>query len=80
MHCPNAALSKTPVQCRHKMEKQIQCARSLPVTRFNSSVHFKLMDAMEKGPSSVRPKNDNSDNHEGDDGVDRDDDDEGWVK
>ena len=51
------------------MEKQIQRARSLPVTRFNSWVHFKLMDAMEKGPSSVRPKNDNFDNHDGDDGV-----------
>ncbi|KAL1316928.1 hypothetical protein HN51_069048 [Arachis hypogaea] len=82
--CPNASPAKTPVQCRHKMEKlrkryrtEIQRARSLPVARFNSSwVHFKLMDSMEKGPSPVKPEND-SDSHDGDGvGVDRDEDDD----
>ncbi|XP_027331135.1 trihelix transcription factor ASIL1-like [Abrus precatorius] len=74
--CPNASPPKTPVQCRHKMEKlrkryrtEIQRARSLPLSRFNSSwVHFKLMDSMEKGPSPVKPQNDS-------DSADDDDDD-----
>ncbi|XP_004508343.1 uncharacterized protein [Cicer arietinum] len=79
--CPNASPSKTPVQCRHKMEKlrkryrtEIQRARSLPVSRFNSSwVHFKLMDSMEKGPSPVKPEND-SDSPDDDEEDDHDQD------
>ncbi|KAG4401354.1 hypothetical protein AAZX31_07G236300 [Glycine max] len=80
--CPNASPPKTPIQCRHKMEKlrkryrtEIQRSRSLPVSRFNSSwVHFKLMDSMEKGPSPVKPENvsDNSDNDNEDDDDDQD--------
>ncbi|GKV12708.1 hypothetical protein SLEP1_g23826 [Rubroshorea leprosula] len=58
--CPTASPPKTAVQCRHKMEKlrkryrtEIQRARSMPVSRFSSSwVHFKSMDAMEKGPKA----------------------------
>ncbi|XWS77347.1 hypothetical protein CRYUN_Cryun01aG0253400 [Craigia yunnanensis] len=60
--CPMARPPKTAVQCRHKMEKlrkryrtEIQRARSMPVSIFASSwVHFKRMDAMEKGPN-VKP-------------------------
>ncbi|KAK7268332.1 hypothetical protein RIF29_21030 [Crotalaria pallida] len=53
--CPNASPSKTPVQCRQR-------ARSLPVSRFNSSwVHFKLMDSMEKGPDPPKPDKNDSD-------------------
>ncbi|KAI4354658.1 hypothetical protein L6164_003505 [Bauhinia variegata] len=78
--CPNASPPKTAVQCRHKMEKlrkryrtEIQRARSLPVSRFNSSwVHFKRMDAMEKGPAAVKPEN----NSDSPDEMDHDDDDE----
>ncbi|KAJ7961967.1 Trihelix transcription factor [Quillaja saponaria] len=76
--CPNASPAKTAVQCRHKMEKlrkryrtEIQRARSLPVSRFNSSwVHFKRMDFMEKGPSAVKHENnsDSPDDNEDDDG------------
>ncbi|XP_061367948.1 trihelix transcription factor ENAP1-like [Gastrolobium bilobum] len=81
--CPNASPPKTPVQCRHKMEKlrkryrtEIQRARSLPVSRFNSSwVHFKLMDSMEKGPSPVKQENDSDNSHDGD-AVDDDGDDD----
>lgn len=78
--CPNASPPKTPVQCRHKMEKlrkryrtEIQRARSLPVSRFNSSwVHFKLMDSMEKGPSPVKPENDSDSDDNNDDDDDQD--------
>ena len=66
--------------CRAAPPTRLERTRSLPVAWFNSWVHFKLMDAMEKRPSSVRPENDDSDNHDGDDGVDCDDDDEGWVE
>ncbi|KAE9609572.1 hypothetical protein Lal_00006534 [Lupinus albus] len=56
--CPYASPPKTPIQCRHKMEKlrkryrtEIQRANSLPLSPFNSSwLHFNLMDSMEKGP------------------------------
>ncbi|WJX90516.1 hypothetical protein P8452_72407 [Trifolium repens] len=80
--CPNASPSKTPVQCRHKMEKlrkryrtEIQRARSLPVSRFNSAwVHFKLMDSMEKGPSPVKSENNDSDTDDDDEEEDRDQD------
>ncbi|XP_014507127.1 trihelix transcription factor ASIL2 [Vigna radiata var. radiata] len=76
--CPNASPPKTPVQCRHKMEKlrkryrtEIQRARSLPVSRFNSSwVHFKLMDSMEKGPSPVKPEHDSDSDNDDDDNDD----------
>ncbi|KAE8038547.1 hypothetical protein FH972_011046 [Carpinus fangiana] len=59
--CSASAPAKTAVQCRHKMEKlrkryrtELQRARSMPVSRFASSwVHFKRMDAMEKGPTST---------------------------
>ncbi|KAG2672082.1 hypothetical protein I3760_13G022700 [Carya illinoinensis] len=62
--CSAASPPKTAVQCRHKMEKlrkryrtELQRARSMPVSRFTSSwVHFKRMDAMEKGPSSGSSK------------------------
>lgn len=72
--CSAASPAKTAVQCRHKMEKlrkryrtELQRARSMPVSRFTSSwVHFKRMDAMEKGPSSAsskqRAKDSDSDN------------------
>ncbi|KAL2339120.1 hypothetical protein Fmac_013566 [Flemingia macrophylla] len=73
--CPSASPPKTPVQCRHKMEKlrkryrtEIQRARSLPVSRFNSSwVHFKLMDSMEKGPDPPKPDPNDSDTDNDDD-------------
>ncbi|KAG4999333.1 Protein FIP2 [Glycine soja] len=79
--CPNASPPKTPVQCRHKMEKlrkryrtEIQRARSLPVSRFNSSwAHFKLMDSMEKGPSPVKPDINDSDHNNTDNDDDDDD-------
>ncbi|EXB38375.1 hypothetical protein L484_008033 [Morus notabilis] len=84
--CPTASPAKTAVQCRHKMEKlrkryrtELQRARSMPVSRFNSSwVHFKRMDAMEKGPSSVKPENSDSpvddDDHDNDNYGDDDED------
>ncbi|XP_061359682.1 trihelix transcription factor ENAP1-like [Gastrolobium bilobum] len=66
--CPIACPPKTAVQCRHKMEKlrkryrnEIQRARSLPLSRFNSSwVHFNRMHSMEKGPSPLKPNNNDS--------------------
>ncbi|KAL9663488.1 hypothetical protein QQ045_018875 [Rhodiola kirilowii] len=76
MRCPLASPAKTAVQCRHKMEKlrkryrsEIQRAKSLPVSRFISSwVHFKRMDAMEKGPALAKPVDDSgSDDDEDDD-------------
>ena len=78
--CPNASPPKTAVQCRHKMEKlrkryrtEIQRARSLPVSRFNSSwVHFKRMDSMEKGPAAMKPEN----HSDSPDEIDHDEDDE----
>ncbi|KAJ8900308.1 hypothetical protein K2173_024948 [Erythroxylum novogranatense] len=80
--CPAACPAKTAVQCRHKMEKlrkryrtEIQRARSMPVSRFTSSwVHFKRMDAMEKGPEAVKP--DYNTESEGDDNEDENDDEE----
>ncbi|CAJ2634461.1 unnamed protein product [Trifolium pratense] len=80
--CPNASPSKTPVQCRHKMEKlrkryrtEIQRARSLPLSRFNSAwVHFKLMDSMEKGPSPVKSENNDTDSDDDDEEEDREQD------
>lgn len=80
--CPNASPAKTPVQCRHKMEKlrkryrtEIQRARSLPVARFNSAwVHFKLMDSMEKGPSAIKSENNDSDSPDDDEEEDQDQD------
>ncbi|XP_061995415.1 trihelix transcription factor ASIL2-like [Rosa rugosa] len=79
--CPAASPAKTAVQCRHKMEKlrkryrtEIQRAKSMPLSRFTSSwVHFKRMDAMEKGPAAL--KNENSDSP-GDDGEDEENDEE----
>ncbi|XP_015579264.1 trihelix transcription factor ASIL1 [Ricinus communis] len=70
--CPTASPPKTAVQCRHKMEKlrkryrtEIQRARSMPVSRFSSSwVHFKRMDAMEKGPQAKTDYNSESDNED----------------
>ncbi|GKU88529.1 hypothetical protein SLE2022_177320 [Rubroshorea leprosula] len=66
--CPTASPPKTAVQCRHKMEKlrkryrtEIQRAKSMPVSRFASSwVHFKSMDAMEKGPKTKPDYNSDS--------------------
>ncbi|XVF79713.1 hypothetical protein PTKIN_Ptkin15bG0011500 [Pterospermum kingtungense] len=80
--CPMATPPKTAVQCRHKMEKlrkryrtEIQRARSMPVSRFVSSwVHFKRMDAMEKGPN-VKPDY-HSDSPDEDNEEDEDDDQE----
>ncbi|GAV61593.1 Myb_DNA-bind_4 domain-containing protein [Cephalotus follicularis] len=83
LRCPTASPPKTAVQCRHKMEKlrkryrtEIQRQRSMPMTRFSSSswVHFKRMDAMEKGPSvkpdyisdSAGEDNDNDDDEDDD--------------
>ncbi|XP_020227259.1 protein FIP2 [Cajanus cajan] len=58
---------------RKRYRTEIQRARSLPVSRFNSSwVHFKLMDSMEKGPSPVKPDNNDSDS---DNDIDDDDND-----
>ncbi|XP_038682264.1 trihelix transcription factor ASIL2-like [Tripterygium wilfordii] len=79
--CPIASPPKTAVQCRHKMEKlrkryraEIQRARSMPVSRFSSSwVHFKRMDAMEKGPSAKPTYNSGSDNENDVDDSDHDD-------
>ncbi|XP_050386900.1 trihelix transcription factor ASIL2-like [Argentina anserina] len=79
--CPAASPAKTAVQCRHKMEKlrkryrtEIQRAKSMPLSRFTSSwVHFKRMDAMEKGPAAL--KNENSDSA-GDDGEEDNDEEE----
>ncbi|XP_022770151.1 trihelix transcription factor ASIL2-like [Durio zibethinus] len=72
--CPMATPPKTAVQCRHKMEKlrkryrtEIQRARSMPVSRFSSSwVHFKRMDAMEKGPNVKPDYNSDSPDEEND--------------
>lgn len=82
--CPLATPAKTAVQCRHKMEKlrkryrtEIQKSKSLPVSRFISSwVHFKRMDAMEKGPTLAKPVDDDSgsdDDDDEEDDVDEDD-------
>ncbi|GMI73892.1 hypothetical protein like AT2G44730 [Hibiscus trionum] len=79
--CPMATPPKTAVQCRHKMEKlrkryrtEIQRARSMPVSRFVSSwVHFKRMDAMEKGPNMKPDYNSDSPDDENDDEDDEDD-------
>ncbi|KAF5731596.1 trihelix transcription factor ASIL2 [Tripterygium wilfordii] len=79
--CPIPSPPKTAVQCRHKMEKlrkryrtEIQRARSMPVSRFSSSwVHFKRMDAMEKGPSAKPTYNSGSDNENEDDDSDHED-------
>ncbi|CAK7347770.1 unnamed protein product [Dovyalis caffra] len=73
--CPAASPPKTAVQCRHKMEKlrkryrtEIQRARSMPVSRFSSSwVHFKRMDAMEKGPQAKADYNSESEGDDNDD-------------
>uniref|UniRef100_A0A7N1A7L1 Myb/SANT-like DNA-binding domain-containing protein n=1 Tax=Kalanchoe fedtschenkoi TaxID=63787 RepID=A0A7N1A7L1_KALFE len=73
--CPLASPAKTAVQCRHKMEKlrkryrsEIQRARSMPVSRFTSSwVHFKRMDAMEKGPTLAKPVDDSASDEDNDD-------------
>ncbi|KAL9396710.1 hypothetical protein Peur_010963 [Populus x canadensis] len=73
--CPDASPPKTAVQCRHKMEKlrkryrtEIQRARSMPVSRFTSSwVHFKRMDAMEKGPQAKADYNSESEGDDNDD-------------
>ncbi|OMO91396.1 hypothetical protein COLO4_18392 [Corchorus olitorius] len=73
--CPMATPPKTAVQCRHKMEKlrkryrtEIQRARSMPVSRFVSSwVHFKRMDAMEKGPNVKPDYNSDSPDEDSDD-------------
>ncbi|KAM1048724.1 hypothetical protein ACFX13_028471 [Malus domestica] len=72
--CPAASPAKTAVQCRHKMEKlrkryrtEIQRARSMPLSRFTSSwVHFKRMDAMEKGPAAGKRENSESPGEEED--------------
>ncbi|WCJ23044.1 Alcohol dehydrogenase transcription factor Myb/SANT-like family protein [Euphorbia peplus] len=80
--CPAASPPKTAVQCRHKMEKlrkryrtEIQRARSMPVSRFSSSwVHFKRMDAMEKGPQAKTDYNSESEGDGDEDGDEEDDD------
>uniref|UniRef100_A0A2P2JKE7 Myb-like domain-containing protein n=1 Tax=Rhizophora mucronata TaxID=61149 RepID=A0A2P2JKE7_RHIMU len=90
--CPDASPQKTAVQCRHKMEKlrkryrsEIQRARSMPVSRFTSSwVHFKRMDAMEKGPQAKDDYNSESDGGGGgeddnDDEKDNEDDNQGFY-
>ncbi|XWS35580.1 hypothetical protein CRYUN_Cryun20dG0009200 [Craigia yunnanensis] len=79
--CPTATPPKTAVQCRHKMEKlrkryrtENQRARSMPISRFVSSwVHFKRMDAMEKG-SNVKPDYNSDCPNEGNDEDDQDQD------
>ncbi|XP_022733654.1 trihelix transcription factor ASIL2-like [Durio zibethinus] len=85
--CPLASPPKTAVQCRHKMEKlrkryrtEIQRARSMPVSRFSSSwVHFKRMDAMEKGPN-VKPDYNSNSPDEGNDEDDEDDQDQDFYE
>ncbi|XP_021280385.1 trihelix transcription factor ASIL2 [Herrania umbratica] len=80
--CPLAMPPKTAVQCRHKMEKlrkryrtEIQRARSMPVSRFTSSwVHFKRMDAMEKGPNVKPDYNSDSPDEENDEDDEEDQD------
>lgn len=60
---------------RKRYRTEIQRARSLPVSRFNSAwVHFKLMDSMEKGPSPVKSENNDSDTDDDDEEEDRDQD------
>ncbi|XWS45796.1 hypothetical protein CRYUN_Cryun14cG0010200 [Craigia yunnanensis] len=84
--CPTATPPKTAVQCRHKMEKlrkryrtEIQRARSMPVSRFVSSwVHFKRMDAMEKGPN-VKPDYNSDSPGEENDEDDEDDQDQDFY-
>ncbi|KAG6437828.1 hypothetical protein SASPL_102758 [Salvia splendens] len=67
--CP-VGLPKTPVQCRHKMEKlrkryrsEIQRAAAHGgVRRFNSSwAHFQSMYSMEKGPNPAPSSSDDDD-------------------
>ncbi|KAM7261283.1 hypothetical protein ACFE04_026758 [Oxalis oulophora] len=85
--CPTASPAKTPIQCRHKMEKlrkryrtEIQRAKSLPIplSRFTSSwVQFKRMDMMEKGPLSDKKSDENnSDLSAGDNDNDNEDEEE----
>ncbi|KAL6311602.1 hypothetical protein AAG906_039073 [Vitis piasezkii] len=78
--CPLSSPPKTSVQCRHKMEKlrkryrtELQRSMNAPSHRFNSSwVHFKRMDAMEKGPSSTAAVESGSDGEDDDDDDDQD--------
>ncbi|KAF2312641.1 hypothetical protein GH714_039353 [Hevea brasiliensis] len=85
--CPAASPPKTAVQCRHKMEKlrkryrtEIQRARSMPVSRFSSSwVHFKRMDAMEKGPQAKVDYNSESDGDDNEDENEDDDENQGFY-
>ncbi|KAL6322929.1 hypothetical protein AAG906_021834 [Vitis piasezkii] len=78
--CPLSSPPKTSVQCRHKMEKlrkryrtELQRSMNAPSHRFNSSwVHFKRMDAMEKGPSSTAAVESGSDGDDDDDDDDQD--------
>lgn len=75
VRCP-ASPTKTAVQCRHKMEKlrkryRTEIQRSVPYggsrsQRYCSAwVHFKRMDAMEKGPtSSAVSQGDDEDDYE----------------
>lgn len=60
---------------RKRYRTEIQRARSLPHSRFNSAwVHFKLMDSMEKGPSPVKSENNDSDSADDDEDEDHDQD------
>lgn len=69
--CNLVTPSKTSVQCRHKVEKlrkryrtEKQRALNAP-NRFSSSwVFFKMMDAMEKGPSLAAESDDNVEEEE----------------
>ncbi|KAM7276753.1 hypothetical protein ACFE04_018619 [Oxalis oulophora] len=82
--CPAVTPAKTPVQCRHKMEKlrkryrtEIQRARSMPMSRFSSSwVHFKRMDSMEKGPTAAKTPDNNINISDFSGGIDNNNDDE----
>ncbi|XP_047937582.1 trihelix transcription factor ASIL1-like [Salvia hispanica] len=65
--CP-AGLPKTPVQCRHKMEKLRKRYRSeiqrAAAHRFNSSwAHFQSMCSMEKGPNPAPSSSDDDYNN-----------------
>ena len=59
LRCPNAALLKTFVQCSHKMEKQD------PRHAIQLLGPLQAHGRHGEGSSSVRPKNDDFDNHDG---------------
>ncbi|KAF2312638.1 hypothetical protein GH714_039344 [Hevea brasiliensis] len=65
---------------RKRYRTEIQRARSMPVSRFSSSwVHFKRMDAMEKGPQAKVDCNSESDGDDNEDENEEDDENQGFY-